>query len=270
MIFAFFRLILIALSTVLFFALIGYGLRTVGEQQEYTTTPHPLLDNGPLYVAWGGFDENHTAFSLPAYQTAADKKFILGVELRLSRDGVWYIYPDKYVDDGGFLTHKTSDELDKLHLKNSSDSLVRFSTLLTALPTANYYVVIQNPASPYLEQIFKSIEAAHLEEHFILSSPFADTTRFLRERNSLWLTGTTTSEVAKSQLLASLYLEPLVTTTGDIVLLDKVNKRLMTELRKRHLGVLLKSENFAEIKDLLQQNLISGALTSRPSQFLIQ
>jgi hypothetical protein len=258
MVLAFFRLILIAATTAFVFVAVGYGLRSLGEQQQYSATPKPLIDHRPVYVAWGGLAGDYPLFSLKSYREASDKHWLLGLDLRLSRDGVWYIYPDKYLKDGSFLTHANSADLDK-----SKPPILRFSTLLKVLPLANYYVIVENPAVQYLEQVFKAIEDNHLEEHFILSSPFADTTNLIRDRNPRWLTGSTTSEVAKAELLSALYLEPLVTTTGDVVTLDKVNRRLMAEFRKRHLGVLLKSDNATEIKDLLQEDLISGAVTSR-------
>lgn len=270
MFFAFFRLFVIAFSIILVGLFVIGGLRLLGENQEYAATPHPLLDHRPLIVAWGGDSTGGPAFSAPAYSAAAKSHFLLGLDLRLSFDGVWYVYPDKYLREKGgeFITHAKSEELDKLKFFGTDQPILRFDQLLAQLPESQYYIVVNNPASIYIEKIFKTIEAAHAETQFILSSPFADTTKFLRERNAKWITDSTTSETAKAKLLAALFLEPLITTTGEVMTLDHEDSRLMHELRKRHLAVLLRSDDAQIANGLLRDDLISGVVTSRPSQFL--
>ncbi len=261
---------MIAFSTIIAVALVIGALRLLGENQQYSVAPHPLLEKRPLVVAWGGDSTSSPAFTAGAYAAAAKNNFLLGVDLRLSFDGVWYVYPDKYLKEkaGQFVTHTTSEDLDRLKFANSNEPIMRFDQLIKLLPQSQYYVVIENPASIYLEKVFLTIEAAHIESQFILSSPFADTTKFLRERNAKWITDSTTAETAKSKLLASLFLEPLITTTGEVMTLDHEDSRLMREMRKRHLAVLLRSDDAAQVRALLKDDLISGVVTSRPSQFL--
>jgi glycerophosphoryl diester phosphodiesterase len=272
MFFAFFRLLMIAFSTILVVALVIGALRLFGERQEYTSVPHPLLNERPLIVAWGGDSSAAPAFSAPALQSAADKNFALGLDLRLSRDGVWYVYPNKYLREKGgqFITHFNSTELDQVQFENTNQPLVRFDRIVAQLSQSRFYVVVNNPATPYLESLFKTIEANHLEPHFILSSPFADTTKFIRDRNAQWLTDSTTAETAKAKLLASLFLESLITMTGEVMTLEHPDTRLMQELQKRHVLVLLRTEDSTLVKNLLSEKLISGVVTTRPAQFLAQ
>lgn len=273
MFFAFFRLFFIAAATIVSVVLVIIGLRLVGQKQSYSLVPHPFLNQSRIVVAWGGSPHGVSApFSAQAYKTAADEDFVLGLDLRLSRDGVWYISPDKYLaNHKDFLTHKNSDELDKEHLPNSTSPILRFDSLVHQMPKSRYYIVVDNPASPYLEALFKTIESLHIEEQIILSSPFADTTKFLRERSAKWLTDSTTAEIAKAKLLTSLFLESLITTTGEVMTLDRVNEPLMRELRKRHMAVLFKTDDASlATRDLFDKDLITGIVTSRPSHFVSQ
>ncbi len=265
MVLAFLRLITIALGSIVGVAVVILGLRALGEKQVYTVPPHPLLNIQPFFVAWGG-DSSHGAkpFSLDAYKQAANKHFVLGVLAHPSSDGVWFVAKSNKLSKlhlgHGFLTLTSSQKL---------SGVLRFVDLVKALPQANYYVKVENPASPYLGEFFKTIESAHVEKHFVLTSPFYDTTKLLRNQNPNWLVGATTSQVAKAQLMSSIYLEPTMSLEAEEFTLpiEPLDVRLLRELTKRKMLVLVRRkapttyETYArDVKKLLNKHVITGAI----------
>jgi hypothetical protein len=266
-VFAIFRFIVIVISSFAVAGLVVFFLRMTGEKQSFSVPPHPLYDVKPFQVSWGGEgDAGITAFTLSAYQAAAADHMVLGAPLRVSRDGVWYVAGEnelqKQTEGSGYLTFADSQDLDKVKYKDDDEGLLRFSKLVSEFPKENYFITVENPATPYIESIFKIIEGAKLEEHFIISTPFADTARLVRERNPKWFTGPTTSEIARAQFLSSLFLETLINLESEAFVADPPrldsDYRLLRELRKRHILTLVKSDDLVMVHELLDRNLVAG------------
>ncbi len=265
MIFAFFRLFTIAFGSIVGLALVIFGLRVMGSKQVYTVPPHPLLNIHPFIVAWGGDSSQGAApFTLPAYKQAANEQYVLGVLVHVSQDGVWFVAPSNKLSElhlgHGFLTQTPSTSLARV---------LRFNDLIHALPRANYYVKIDNPATPKLTQFFKAIESANLAEHFVLTTPFADAAKMIRQRNPNWLVGATTSQVAKSRVMSSIYLEPTMSLNAEEFTLpiEPIDLRLLKELKKRQILTLVERHSATptaqyakDVQTLLSQKRISGAI----------
>ncbi len=276
MVFAFFRLFVIAIASVLTIFIIVISLRMVGEKQVYTVPPHRLLKIKPFDVAWGGDSTQAPAFSLKAYQRAAKEHFVLGALVHAAKDGVWFVAStDKLAQlhkGTGWISHATSKQL---------KGILRFSTLIKALPKANYYVQIEDPATPLLKSFFNDIERAHLADHFVLTSPFEDTVHMIRNANPNWLVGAYTADIAKAWLMSSMYLEPIMSLNCDeftlpvsplpshtkslfdslaVEMTRQTQTRLLKELKKRKILVLVRSNDPKLAEQLVEDHLATGAI----------
>lgn len=283
MFFAIFRLFSIFIAVLTTLVGIVFGLRQLGHQTTITKLNHPLLLQTPWVIADGGELSAGPEQSLPALVAAAKKvhpQYFIGLHLRQSSDGQWVLYSpshlEKLTTGKGFVPHHTLAELKSLNFKNTTETLLTVDEAFAALPGQQFFIEVLQPANPNLEKIFSLIERYNLKDKVILTSPFADTLREIRNKNGLWLTGTSTSELGKARFLTSMFLETTMDLPGDVFKANLItHQRLIAELLRRNKIVLfederdkMSSDEFISKIELISQPKQKAILTTRPTNYL--
>lgn len=254
MFFAFGRIIFIFIITILCLALAVFVLRTFGLNTTITQLNHPLLLQTPWVIAKGGDLSAGPSQSLPALQAAANYNsphILLGLHIRLTNDGKWVLYEPTQLSElttgKGFVNQLTLDELKKINFKNSTEKLIALDEVFEKIPRTQYHIEILQPANGHLDTVYDLIKKYKLEDKVVLTSPFADTLREVREKNGAWLTGASTIELSKTRFMTSLFLESSVDLPADVFAVpEDANPRLITELTRRK-KILLFTEGAAGV-----------------------
>lgn len=281
MIFAIGRLLFIFIITVLCLVLTVFGLRSLGLRTANTELHHPLFLQTPWVIADGGDETVGPSQSLPALLSAANYKsphVLLGLHIRLSSDGHWILYAPPKLETlttgHGFINRKSLEELKKINFINSTEKIMSLDETFKKIPHAQFYIEILQPANTYLNEVFNLIKKYNLEDKLILTSPFADTLREIREKSGVWLTGASTIELRKVRLMASLFLEPAIEIQADVFEIPKsANPRLIAELLRRKKVLLLRDNGESsfseEFYSFLQQhqNRYGAILTTHPNNY---
>jgi len=274
MISAFGRLIFIAGAAVLWIILALFGLRTCGQTQMYGPATHPLLNNQSWVVAMGGDTTHAPMNSRPAFAAAANlsENIFLGAKVRLTKDEQWIVYGfselQKMTNGRGLVSQSEWANIKKLNFLNSTESPMLFEELLTTYPNARLLIDVLQPASSSLPAFYKLIEKHKAEKRIVLTSPFYDTLRDIREHSAHWLTAHSTSEVSRSQFMNSLFLESLITLNGEVFSASKLHPRLISELVKRQKVVLYETDDPAAYAKARELAPTLGVVTNRPSLFI--
>ncbi|OFZ10518.1 MAG: hypothetical protein A2Z20_02735 [Bdellovibrionales bacterium RBG_16_40_8] len=248
MLFAFARLLLIAISALLCLFLAIFGLRFLGEAQRYSEFNHPLVTTHPWIIADGGNLDAGPKQSLVALKSAAESspEIFLALTIRISHDDEKWVLFDH---------------------KQSRENMLAFEDALKALPNARFYIIIDQPGGNKLDDIFTLIKNFQLEDSVVLTSPFADTLREIRNKSARWLTGASTSEATKAQFMTSLFLETMVDLPGDVFIVEKFRPRLFTELSRRKKVLIFKTDDPTALARVRSEFSQVGVLTTRPSLF---
>jgi len=276
MIWAFGRLILIAIAVLLSLILAVFCLHMVGAQQSYTPFQHSLLTGEPLIVASGGDSTLAPPLSLSALQAAyqISPKIILGLTIRKSIDNVWVAYAadtlEELTDAQGPIQRLTADEISKLHYKNKPEErILTLEEIFTRWPEAHFFINVLHPSIADTDPLFAQLKNHKLEDHVILTSPFITTVQTLRNVDARWLTGPSTAETSKMSFMTSLYLETVIDLPGEVFIAEKYEPRLFHELSRRQKILFLvtdKPEEWMALRgDKELQNI--GVLTTRPTLF---
>lgn len=276
MVWAFGRLIFIAIVTLTCIFLGVFGLRSMGSQQQFASFHHPLLEEQRSWIVAQGGDTDHGRVeqTLPALKAAHEllPEIFLGLDLRLTQDGHWILYKPKNLrtltTGSGYISHITLDDLNKIQYKGTNEKILTIEEVLAALPNARLFINILQPATPYLQHLTALFDAKDKRQRVVFISPFMDTSRQLREESPDWLTGTTTSEFSKAQFMTSLWLETLVDLPGEVFVFTKAKDRLVSEMLRRKKIVLLATDNPDFYSAMSSQFHLSGVVTKRPSQFV--
>lgn len=273
MLWAFSRLFLIAFFAVFTMVFAAFSLRQAGLHQSYKQFHHPLVSDSPWLIAKGGDLDQGPAQSASALSAALklSSDIFLGLHIRQSRDGGWILYAPRDLSElttgQGFVSQYPTDDLKKLRFQNSEEPLLTLHEAFSLFPKAKFYIDVLQPAATGLNSLFDMIKKFGAEERVVLSSPYMSTLTALRQQSSLWLTGASTSELAKAQFMSSLFLEPLTELNGEVFLTKKFNDRLFSELFRRKKIVLIEENNASRLSLWRESHPKLGIVTTRPSYF---
>jgi glycerophosphoryl diester phosphodiesterase len=273
MLIAFGRLFLIAAATFISMFLVVFVLRQLGLTTQHSAYSHPLIGEKRWVVAMGGDPNFGPAYSRSALAAAAknNSHYFIGLRIRATQDSEWVVYGSQNLadltDTSGFIIQKNFNELKNVKYKNSSETLVPLDEAFSLIQKKPIYIIIDQPAGPHLEKLYSLIETNHAEERVVLSSQFMDTNLEIRKKSARWLTGASTSELAKFRFMSSILLETTTELAPDVFVLSKINTRMVDELIRRKKVILIETDEPERFKSALSQYPSIGILTTRPSQF---
>jgi hypothetical protein len=268
------RLLFLFIATLFCIFLSVFSLRSCGSQQSYQQFEHPLWTGQPWIVALGGDSSLSPAFSPAAYSAAVklSPNIFLGLQVRLTRNGQWVVYGPKdwstLTSHKGLVSHSDSSELSNIRFKDNQEHVFTLEQFLKIYSASPLWIEILQPATSALTPLFQMLKDAQVERRVVLTSPFYDTTSEIRKNSALWLSGSATSEVAKSRFMNSLYLESLLTLNGDLLADKYFHERLLAELVKRKKIVLIQTDDPAAFRRIPLVDPHIGVLTNRPSLFI--
>lgn len=274
MIWAFSRLLLIFVFTLTTIVLVVFSLRMVGGGQTYAPFQHPLTNAKTWLVADGGNLDLGPAQSHAALEGAKNlsPKIFIGLKIRQTRDGHWVLYEPTRLEEAttgtGYVSQMSLEELRNIHFRISQETLVTLEEALNLLPSNPLYIEVLQPAGVSLSEIFEILKKYHAEERVVLSSPYLATTKSIRDESASWLTGASVAETSKAEIMTAIYLETLMDMPSEVIVTEKINPRLMTELERRKKIILLKTNNPQEWSHYAQTFPTLGVVTTRPSLFL--
>lgn len=275
MFYAFSRLVLIALISLICIFLGVYGLRGVGTNQAYSNFKHPLIDKSRWIIADGGDLDFGPAQSLSALRAASriHQNIFLGLKIRTSLDGRWVLYAptrlEELTNGSGFVVQKNLTELKSLGFKSSpNERLLELSEVFKEFPNSRFYIDVMQPGATQLNALYSLLKEYKLERHIVLTSQFQDTLADIRSKSAQWLTGSSTAEYSKSEFMSAIFLETVANFEYDVYITKKYKPRLLSELERRKKIVIFTLDSNS---DLLQAALAipqAGLLTKRPTYFM--
>lgn len=240
------RILTIFVTSILVICFALFGLRSCGQNRSFLQSNWPGLEKLPKYFAMGGVAEDKVIpYSEAAYHRATELGYGLGVPLRTDENGSWYVFAGY-----GMSTQKSG----------LVDKPVAFENLIKAHPHQYYYLIVDQPKfESALVALRKTLETYKATEQVLISSGYADTTKWLRESATRWLVGASVSELASLKLWSSLYLETVIDTPFEFVSLKDWNQRLGEEMRRRNRVLFYQVPAIEDVSEL-QKKVASSIL----------
>ena len=274
------RLFIISLNLVIWGFLILYGLRYMGLQQEFASHNHPLMSTPPFIIADGGDSKNHPPFSAPAYREARKHPDLwLKVDVRLSKDEVWFVYGPKYLQEltsgQGYPEHYSLAELKELEFTQGGSQILSFDDFLAEFGEARLILELRGDKVYRLNDLIASIEKVKAEERVVIQTSYQTIMTHMRRKRPQWLFGLTAAAFSKVRLLSAFYLEPIVDFRADLAIGNFKNPssldfspRMMREVRRRGGKIVVRTDDVEPFLRWRQTEPIDAVLTRRPASFV--
>lgn len=285
-------LILLALAIATAFAWIYF--RNKGLAQPIHPLQHPFFEahKAPTLVALSGGSGERPENTFEAFDHAlsVSKDIVLWADVQVTKDGTMILFREKDVSRTtgavGWINYMTDAEVAKLDPgfaladKNGERPWqgkgLRVPTLqefLARYPDARVVLNFMEYAPGLDERIVSLAERFRARERILFHSEIDGLTKDLRDKQAMWLFGTSRAQITRFLMLNSIGLAAAASLRGDVFITPSragkaplLEESARLELQRRKTPVLAGPVRDAgEAKELLAQG-VAGILTAHPSE----
>lgn len=242
MIAAFRRLLVISLIALIVVFSGLFLLRTMGGKQAYSPLNHPLAQQDFLWIGRGGAADQAPSHTWPSFEAweqwtstaeipvEGSPYFMVGLDLRLSRDGHWVLFgPDRLeaqTEVTGFPEEKTLEELRQLNMgyqdeqyRDQGLTIITLEEFLHAKSEGPLWLNIHVRYPEANHSLMKLLANRELSRDIIIHSPYRSAMRNLRKDRPLWLFAADSTSLDRMKFMSSLGLATLSDSWFDLVVL---------------------------------------------------
>lgn len=278
MFWAFSRLIIIAVITTICIVFALFGVRKIGLERSFSQGRHPLEQQNFWPIMSPGLKSNNSIKFFKDELRQHPERWV-HLPLFLTEDAIWVVARSSNLsllipDSQKSLSFISYEELHQKRSRHSDELgiwLLSASEVMESLSPKGWWIEILAPRNEALHALENLIIELGLEESALIQSPYAATLISVRNRHPLWLYAQDTAELGKLKLFNSFYIEPLATINADAILDEKLDDRLVTELKRRKKRfVLLARDDNSKLTDELETRELKdlgGILTTQPDLF---
>lgn len=277
------RLLFISLTSILWSVMIIFFLRFLGSQQTYRPLKHDLINFDTLQS-----DSPQTFYSIieaplpsidvyrkivPQLIHTPQKSELLKIDIYPTRKGEWVILSKKQFKVEKFgLKRVRLKSIEEIHadMIDPTYEVIPLENFLKTFPKLRLAVEVHAQHDAPLEKISALFEQYNYDENLLILSQYEGTLRELKKTNPRWLYGSSSANLVKLNLMASLFLETLITMDFDVFVIDYdqqkppvLNKRLIKEINQRFKKVFVQNKSFSELKNNWLKPYVQGEIITR-------
>ena len=245
----------------------------------------------------GGWQERpeNTMMALE-HAAALSDNVILWVDVRPTKDRTLVLFRDRNLETTtngkgwiGFTPDAELFQLDAGYQFQTSDGSypyrgqgLKIPTLNEALqkfPNHRWILNFHDYGPGMADVIIKTIKEFKMSDRVLIASPEDGILRDMREKEAMWLYGTSQAQATRMKMMAALGLEPVVPLQGDVFVLETVTKRpslyslsdsILKEVHRRKLKIIAGPSYNKEDALEMRRRGINGVMTGEPSTLVDQ